>query len=146
FYKFIQLMPFDEKKKQKIKYYAEQLRECVDSSVDINGLSDEEIDNAKKQNRDKVYHTEGIRFFDRNLQIKITQTLEELSDYHLHILKTGELETLLEEFGLPYKEKKEWVIEAIEKISSLKQEDIDKQSDVYKFVSKIIDGKIQTLK
>ena len=56
----------------------------------------------------------------------------------MHILETGELETLLEDYGVPYKEKKEWIIEAITKIEELKKEEITQESRLYKFIAKII--------
>lgn len=59
----------------------------------------------------------------------------------MHILETGELETLLEEYGVSYKEKKLWVIDAINRIAELSDEDIRPESTVYQFVYKIIKNK-----
>ena len=58
--------------------------------------------------------------------------------YHLHILETGELETLLEEYGVSYQKKNTWIVEAIKKTDQLNVENIDPNSSVYKFVKKII--------
>ena len=45
----------------------------------------------------------------------------------MHILNTGELETLLLPFSIPYtNNKSHWVVEAINKIASLNKEDIEK--------------------
>lgn len=61
--------------------------------------------------------------------------------HHLHILETGELETLLEEYGVVYKEKRFWIIDAINKIAELTNEDITPESKVYQFIQKIIINK-----
>ena len=63
-----------------------------------------------------------------------------LSSFHLHILQTGELETLLEHYGLDYQEKNKWIVNAINRISQLKTEDIDEESFVYTFLHKIVNG------
>ena len=61
---------------------------------------------VKKEKRNEVYHKQGVRFFEEGLKTKIRETFDYLSGFHLHILETGELETLLEEYGVEYKEKK----------------------------------------
>lgn len=58
----------------------------------------------------------------------------------MHILETGELETLLEQYGVVYKEKKLWIVDAITKIADLNREDIDPESVVYQFVYDIIEN------
>lgn len=105
-YKFLLLMPITERHRQKIQNYANKLRCIVDDSVDVQGLSEEESNKAKQRKRNEVYHKHGIRFFDSSLHIKIREMLEFLSLHHLHILDTGELETILEDYGVTYKEKK----------------------------------------
>ena len=140
FYKFLSFMPIEEKEKQRIKSYAEKLREIVDKSVNVDNLTDEKAEELKKEKRNVVYHKQGIRFFDDNLQTKIRETLNFLSKNHLHILETGELETLLEQYGVVYKEKKLWIVDAITKIADLNREDIDPESVVYQFVYDIIEN------
>lgn len=141
FYKFLTLMPIEDKERQRIKDYAEKLREIVDDSVDVKGMSKEEAEETKKRKRNEVYHEQGIRFFDDKLKTKIKETFNCLSSHHLHILETGELETLLEEYGVSYKEKKLWVIDAINRIAELSDEDIKPESTVHQFVCKIIKNK-----
>lgn len=138
FYKFLAIMPIEENEKQRIKSYAEKLREIIDGSVDVNGMSKEEAEQAKKAKRNEVYHKQGVRFFEERLRTKIRETLDYLSGYHLHILETGELETLLEEYDIGYKEKKIWVVDAINKIAELTDEDFKPESKVYQFVHKVI--------
>lgn len=140
FYKFLSFIPIEEKEKQRIKSYAEKLREIVDKSVNVDNLTDEKAEELKKEKRNVVYHKQGIRFFDDNLQTKIRETLNFLSKNHLHILETGELETLLEQYGVVYKEKKLWIVDAITKIADLNREDIDPESVVYQFVYDIIEN------
>lgn len=141
FYKFLSLMSIKEKERQRIKNYAETLRKIVDDSVNVIGLSEQEIEDAKKGKRKEVYHKQGINFFDDKLKTKIRETLDYLSLHHLHILETGELETLLEEYGVVYKEKRFWIIDAINKIAELTNEDITPESKVYQFIQKIIINK-----
>ena len=87
FYKFLSFMPIEEKEKQRIKSYAEKLREIVDKTVNVDNLTDEKAEELKKEKRNDVYHKQGIRFFDDNLQTKIRETLNFLSKNHLHILE-----------------------------------------------------------
>lgn len=139
-YKFLAIMPIEEKEKQRIKSYAEKLRKIIDSSVDINGMSKEEAEKARKEARTEIYHKKGVRFFEDDLKSKIRETLNCLSKYHLHILETGELETLLEEYGVVYKEKKLWITDAINKIAKLNKEDISSESTLYKFIHRITEN------
>lgn len=138
FYKFLSLMPMDERKRQKIKDYAEKLREQINGSVYVEEMPEEEAEEARKEKRNYVYHKQGIRFFEDDLQCKIRDTFKILSEYHLHILETGELETLLEEYNVPYKEKKLWVVDAITKIAELDREEIRSESTLYQFISRIV--------
>lgn len=138
FYKFLALMPMEEKERQKIKHYAEVIRKIVDDSVDVNGMEEKKAEEVKKEKRNEVYHKQGVRFFEEGLKTKIRETFDYLSGFHLHILETGELETLLEEYGVEYKEKKIWVVDAINKIAELTDEDIKPESKVYQFIYKVI--------
>lgn len=138
FYQFLSIMPMEDKERQRIKSFADKLREIVNNSAEIAGLSEKEADEAKKKKRDEVYHTQGIRFFDEPLQNKIRETLRKLSMFHLHILETGELETLLEDYDVKYKEKNKWIIDAINKIAKLNSSDIKPESIVYQFIKRII--------
>lgn len=131
-------MPIEDEEQQRIKNYAEKLREIVDNSVDVAKLSEEEVADAKKEKRNEVYHKQGINFFDDKLKPKIRKTLDYLSSHHLHILETGELETLLEEYDVVYKEKGVWIIDAINKIAELTDEDIKPETKIYRFIHKII--------
>lgn len=67
-------------------------------------------------------------------------TICKAQKYHLHILETGELETLLEEYGVTYKEKKLWIIDAINRIAELSKDDISSESRLYKFIHRIIEN------
>lgn len=142
FNNFLQLMPIEDKERQKLIYYADTLRKKVDDSVDVSGMSEKEAKEAQKRKRDEVYHKQGIRFFDNYMVEKIRKALHSLSEHHLHILETGELETLLEEYGIEYKEKKLWIIDAINKIGELTDEDIKPESKVYQFVHRFIQNSI----
>lgn len=137
FYKFLKIMPLKEKERQRYKAYAEKMREIVNDSVEKEGLSEEELNEIQKKKRDEVYHKQGLSFFDVDLQGKISNTLEVLSYNHLHILESGELETLLISYGIPHKNKKEWITEAINKVGELGREDIVSNNKLYKFLESI---------
>ena len=105
FNSFLSLMDMPEKERQKLIQHANMLRDLVNNSVNVDGLSEEEAKDAKKKKRDEVYHKLGVSFFDDGIQKHLLATIEKLSGFHLHILRTGELETLLKDYGVPYQEK-----------------------------------------
>lgn len=137
---FLKLMPMEQSEREKIIKYADNLRSIIENSIDISGMADEEVEKHRKKIRDEVYHKIGINYFEPDMQQKINKTLNLLSGFHLHIIETGELETILEEFGLPYEDKKNWIVQALEKISGFQQEDITQQSKLFHFINKIINA------
>ena len=137
FSSFLYLMDIPDKNRQKMIQYANQLREIVNNSVDVSGLSEKDADNAKKNKRDEVYHKKGISFFDESIQKHLTKVIEDLSILHLHILETGELETLLKDYDVPYQEKNKWIVAAINKIAEIQKEDIPSDSYLFKFLSAV---------
>ena len=134
---FLYLMDIPDKKRQKMIQYAYKLLEIVNNSVDVSGLSKKDADNAKKNKRDEVYHKKGISFFDEDIQKYLVRDIEDLSVLHLHILKTGELETLLRDYDVPYQEKNKWIVAAINKIAKIQKEDIPSDSYLFKFLSAV---------
>ena len=70
---------------------------------------------------------------------KIYDTLKQLSENHLQVLESGELETLLIPYGIPYNSnKKEWIELAINKIQDLCIEDFSSESAIRKIVDSIV--------
>lgn len=138
FFKFLSLMSLNDKQKQKIKDYAEKLKKIIEDSVNTEALSEEEIKKEKKKKLDEVYHQQGIKFFEEEIQKKIKKCFSDFENNHLHILETGELETILEDYGVKYQEKKIWIVEAIEKISQLSRKEILPESRLYKFIGAIV--------
>lgn len=125
----------------KFSQYAAQLRVQVDNSVKEGNLSSDEIESKQRKVRDKVYHKEGIRWFSEDLRSKIKDTLNVLDNYHLHILRSGELETFLEEYGLDYlADKKSWVMNAINKIASLDKEELVESAAAYNFIERVVNN------
>ena len=119
-------------------------RETVNRSVNTDGLSEKEKAQKEKEQRDCVYHRQGIRYFEPVLQKKIRETLDMLSTYHLHILETGELETILEEYDIGYmSDKSKWFNKAIRRIAGLQLDDINQESVMFRFISKIVGTEIQ---
>jgi len=110
FNKFLSLMPLEEKMRQQLLSYVNKLREIINQSVNTAGLPEKERAEKEKKQRDDVYHKQGVRFFEANLQGKIRETLELLSTHHLHILESGELETILEEYDVAYAPDKKCVV------------------------------------
>lgn len=135
---FLTLTSLDEKKKQKLMDYANKLRDIVNKSVEIDGLSAEDARNARKNKRGQVYHRQGICFFDEKLRSRIRDSLRLFGKNHVHIVETGELETLLEDCGVPYQEKSKWIIAAIARIANMPAEDIPQESYLYRFLEKVV--------
>ena len=138
FFKFLSLMSISDKEKQKIKSYSEKLKEIIENSINIENLSEEERENEKKRKLNEVYHQKGIRFFGKDIQAKMKKHFSDFKNNHLHILETGELETILEDYDVEYQQKKLWIVKAIEKISQLDEKEILPESRLYKFISGIV--------
>lgn len=139
FNEFLELMPFDERWRQKLLNYADKLREKVGRDVETAGLSEKEVEHALKNKRDEVYHRKGIRFFNEEIQRKIRDTFLQLSEQRVHIVETGELETILEDYGVPYNsEKNKWIIDAINRIAAMSREDVSHESYLYQFLHGIV--------
>lgn len=140
FNKFMKKMPIEENEKQKYRDYIVKLRAKIDEEIDTKGMDDEKKKKILKENRDKVYHREGIEHLNESeLKENIRELIEKMGKNHLHILNTGELETLLLPFSIPYtNNKSHWVVEAINKIASLNKEDIEKNRNIYEFLKSIV--------
>ena len=134
---FLKLMPMDEKHKQHLLSGANQMRQLVNDSVNVDGLSEKEAEDARKAKRDEVYHKIGIAYFV-DMREKILLTLEAFSKNHLHIVQTGELETILIPYGVPHQNKKEWITTAINKIEALDPSDIPSNSVLYKMLAQVV--------
>lgn len=139
-YSFLALMPMQDKERQRLQNYAVQLRDIVNNSINTNGLDEDAIKAAQKAKRDDVYHKIGVSFFDETKQKLILKTLDVLSSFHLHILQSGELETILQDYGVVYQEKNKWVVSAINKIAEMQKEDFEPTSTLYQFLDKIVNG------
>lgn len=140
FNKFLKKMLIKETEKQRYREYIGELRKKIDEEIDTEGLDDDTKKKVLKENRNKVYHQEGIEHLDEGeLKENIKRLLEEMGKNHLHILSTGELETLLLPFDIPYtNNKSHWVVEAINKIASLSKEDIEEKKKIYGFLKEIV--------
>lgn len=76
-----------------------------------------------------------------DLKGNIKNLLDEMKRSHVHILRTGELETLLLPFEVEYTHNKSrWIVTAINKIAELKKEEIENQELLYDFLSGIVDA------
>ena len=137
FNRFLSLMDIPSKERQKMIQYANNLRELVNNSVEVSGLNEEEAKRIQKSRRDEVYHKLGINFFDESIQKHLLTAIERFRENHLHILKTGELETLLVDYGVPYQDKNKWIVAAINKIAEIQKEDIPSDSYLFKFLSSV---------
>lgn len=138
FNRFLLLMPLDERNRQQLLTYANTLREMINQSANTVGLSEQERAEEEKKKRNDVYHKQGVRFFEADLQKKIRETLNLLSTHHLHILESGELETILEEYGIAYaSDKSMWFDQAIKRISELTPSDIGRESMLFRFINRI---------
>lgn len=138
FQKFLDLMPLTDKEKQRYLNYSNKLREMVDASVSTEGKTEDEIKSAQKSARDKVYHECGLAYFSAFVD-KIKVAFELFSKHHLHILESGELETILVPYGVSYvSDKKVWIELAMNKIQDMTAESIPQDSQIYKLISNVI--------
>lgn len=140
FNKFIKKMSIDESERQRYRGYIGKLRDKNDEEIDADGMDADEKKKALKANRDQVYHQEGIRHLNEGeLKENIEELLKKMGENHLHILNTGELETLLLPFDIPYtNNKSHWVVSAINKIASLSKKDVEENENIYKFIEEIV--------
>lgn len=140
FNKFLNIMNLSEVDKQKYRSHIAQLRTRIEEGIPNEGLNQEKKKEALKLQRDKVYHEMGLSYIeDDELKGNIRMLIEEMQKNHLHILLTGELETLLLPFGVEYTHNKSrWVVKAINKIAELKREDIQAQAHLFDFLSGIV--------
>lgn len=140
FNKFIKKMSIDESERQRYRGYIGKLRDKIDEEINADGMDADEKKKALKANRDQVYHQEGIRHLNEGeLKENIEELLKKMGENHLHILNTGELETLLLPFDIPYtNNKSHWVVSAINKIASLSKKDVEENENIYKFIEEIV--------
>lgn len=135
---YLKITDLDEKEKSKIVNYADKLRINVNNFVGVSGITDDEKESIQKSMRNEVYHKKGVRYFDQEMQNRINDTLNLLSNHHIHILRTGELETILEKFDLDYKDKKIWISEAIRKIYDLSKEELENDDNIMVLINAIV--------
>lgn len=129
-----------DKERQRMQNYAVQLRDIVNNSISTDGLDEDAIKIAQKAKRDDVYHKIGVSFFDEPKRSLILKTLDMLSSFHLHIIQSGELETILQDYGVPYQDKNKWVVSAINKIAEMPKEDFKPTSTLYQFLDRIMNS------
>ena len=141
--KFLKIMKLDERVMQQYRNYCIKLRNQIESRVDIEGLTEQEKKDVLKKERDKAYHELGISCLndlDEDLKENIEGLLEEMHIKHLHILPSGELETLLIPFGIEYTHNKnKWVIDAINYIAEWQTEGLETEDSLVKFLKRVLD-------
>ena len=137
FNKFLNEMSIDDREKQVYRQYIDKFN----SKIKEKKSTEDKKDNQKVTNSN-VYHREGINFLeDGELKNNIADFIEKMAINHLHILKTGELETILVPFGIEYTtNKRNWFVKAMEKITSLSKENIKDNKDIYEFLKKIVEN------
>ena len=140
FNKFMNMMDLDEDEKQNYRRYIGELRNQIDREVVTEGLDEEKKKEVLKKQRDKVYHQMGLEYLsDGDLRENIKNLLDTMKKNHVHILRTGELETLFLPFEVEYTHNKSrWIVNAINKITELKKENIEAQEILYDFLVGII--------
>lgn len=108
----------------KIEEYVNLFRKIdkfIESTVDK--TDDEE---KMYERKGKKYHREGIRCLPKELQSEAENMIEELKEKNMLILKNGELETNLEEFGVSYSNNKsKWISEAINFINKTSKKKLE---------------------
>lgn len=140
FNKFMNIMDLGESEKQNYRRYIGELRHIIEEEVVTEGLDKEKKKEVLKAQRDKVYHQIGLEYLaDGDLKENIKKLLDTMKKNHVHILRTGELETLLLPFQVEYTHNKSrWIVTAINKIAELKKEEIENQELLYDFLSGVV--------
>lgn len=142
---FLQNVQIDESERQQILKVVENARSYVNESFDRFSFSmkfenDDIKSSEKKKYRNNVYHEKGIRFFPDEIQSRIKEMLDKLQNYGLFVIRSGELETILEPFGLEYKKSKAtWIAEALIKVNSLNNDDIKQAKQLDAFLVSLLD-------
>ena len=125
------------------KKYTDYLTEYSSSHEEVIALPEEDTIFINNGNIE-IINSETVKFtlqgLDSYRAVDIRATFDLLSEHHLHILETGELETILEDFKVGYKEKRLWIVEAIQKISEISKDDIKKDSALYRIINGIINS------
>lgn len=120
---------------------AKKLRQSIDNEITFSKNCSEEAKNKKLQkHRSDIYHKKGISYVKSTGDyIAFDNMLRKLQEHNIFILKSGELETILEPFGFLYSSNKtSWVAKAIEKIDSLTKNDIIRVNELFDYLSKIV--------
>ena len=142
FNRFMKIMNLDESEMQKYENYCTEFRNLIEAKKDIKCSTEKEKDEILKKERDRVYHELGISFLDDSdsgLKERLKELLEKMQLKHLHILPSGELETILVPFGVEYTHnKKKWVMDAINCIFELKKEEIISNDPLTLFLEKVV--------
>ena len=148
FNNFLKVFNLSLEEKNKYLDCCVKLRDLINSKVG-GGLTEEEKNKAQRKERDRVYHELGVPYLsnaDNELKNNIEELLEKMHIKHLHILPSGELETLLVPFGIKYTHnKKKWVEDAIKYIAKLEKEKLNNEDQLVKFLKRIV-GEQSTLK
>ena len=142
FNRFMKIMNLDESEMQKYENYCTEFRNLIEAKKDIKCSTEKEKDEILKKERDRVYHELGISFLDdsdSDLKERLKELLEKMQLKHLHILPSGELDTILVPFGVEYTHnKKKWVMDAINRIFELKKEEIISNDSLTLFLEKVV--------
>lgn len=135
FRKLLELEISDEKRKEYLKI-ARDVDLFIDSLINKENES-EKTEQKIREEKGKYYHKFGIRIFKSSLKENVETMIDELAERSMYILKNGELETTLEEFGIKYtSNKKKWIADALEKIDELDKEMLE-ISEIGNFVKKM---------
>ena len=137
--------------KEKINEYL-QISRDVEQYITDKAKNNIDIDEDDKKYNDKLnvekkrlYHVEGINCLEKKLKVQVDIMLNELEEKNVFVLRTGELESTLQNFGIEYTKtnKDGWIEKAIEFIDGLTEEKINqyKNEEIIKFIFKLKNDK-----
>lgn len=132
--------------KNKLKEYldiSKEVDEFIEAKAKDNINVDEKTDEYIKkllEEKGKIYHREGITCLEDKLKEKVNNMLDELEEKNIFVLRSGELETALNEFSINYTEnKKYWREQALEFIDTIDKEKKNEihNKEIVKFIMKL---------
>ncbi|NEG89958.1 ATP-dependent nuclease [Bifidobacterium aerophilum] len=110
-------------------------------NIDTQEFDSLEMESTKewKAYKNMLYHQQGLRAFSGNDEKTLQNILEILQKLGLFIVPSGELETILESFGIEYTSNKQnWIINALQRINEIDKDNIEKSDELNNFLDSII--------
>lgn len=144
FGRFKNVVSGKKKEKRDWQFVVNEVKQKIENHVygkySSKDLMDKEVKKQAKSEIRKIYHTQGIRWLNDNEKLKesVEKVLEELKAEGIYILPWGELEVLLEPFGIRYGSKKNhWITDALTRIGEITDDELIEKEELYTYLKGI---------